>query len=415
MCRLKELGRRLSGHAPPGVSRQPTGLRSRESRMSVEVRKALFWSLGTTVALAALVLAGSRNLAHFDAALVAYTFAVLFAAFGLTYRYSMWLQRPPTGLYWRRGWQAFLRPGWRLDNLRSWFGRVASDVLANRFIFRRGRSRGLTHMLIMWGCLIAVAITFPLVFGWLHFRPVQGDLSLYEAVVFGFAAFRFPHGSATAFFLFHGLVWASFFVIAGVMLAVRRRMRDEGAAALQRFGEDFMPLILLFAVSVTGLMLTVSYTWMGGHAYGFIAILHAITVIGTFLWLPFGKFFHIFQRPAQLGVGFYKDVGRLEDPAHCRRCGHAFSSRMHVEDLIEVQRELGFRYEIPDNAAEHYQWICPPCRRASFVMAQSGLWRGRRGGAALPTEGGLLPMPAPVNSGLGKEPLGEEDAENFHP
>jgi len=137
MCRLKELGRRLSGHAPPGVSRQPTGLRSRESRMSVEVRKALFWSLGTTVALAALVLAGSRNLAHFDAALVAYTFAVLFAAFGLTYRYSMWLQRPPTGLYWRRGWQAFLRPGWRLDNLRSWFGRVASDVLANRFIFLR--------------------------------------------------------------------------------------------------------------------------------------------------------------------------------------------------------------------------------------------------------------------------------------
>lgn len=88
---------------------------------------------------------------------------------------------------------------------------------------------------------------------------------------------------------------------------------------------------------------------------------------------------------------------------------------MHVEDLIDVQRQLGFRYEIPDNAAEHYQWICPPCRRAAFVMAQSGLWRGRRGGATLPTEGGLPPMPAPVNNGLGEGPLGEEDAENFHP
>ena len=88
---------------------------------------------------------------------------------------------------------------------------------------------------------------------------------------------------------------------------------------------------------------------------------------------------------------------------------------MHVEDLIEVQRQLGFRYEIPDNAVEHYQWICPPCRRASFVMAQSGLWRGRRGGAALPTEGGSLSMPVPVNNGLGEGPLGEEDAENFHP
>src|SRR5690606_11276017 len=104
------------------------------------------------------------------------------------------------------------------------------------------------------------------------------------------------HESALAFFLFHGLVWSSFLVIAGVMLAMRRRMRDAGAAALQQFVEDLMPLILLFAVSLTGLMLTASYTWMRGYAYGFIAILHAVTVIATFLWLPFGKFFHIFQR-----------------------------------------------------------------------------------------------------------------------
>jgi hypothetical protein len=32
-----------------------------------------------------------------DSALVAYTFASSFATFGLTYRYAMWLQRPPTG------------------------------------------------------------------------------------------------------------------------------------------------------------------------------------------------------------------------------------------------------------------------------------------------------------------------------
>ena len=78
-------------------------------------------------------------------------------------------------------------------------------------------------------------------------------------------------------------------------------------------------------------------------------------MIVTFLWLPFGKFFHIFQRPAQLGVGFYKDVGRAGEKAHCRRCGHAFTSRMHIEDLIEVERQLGFRYEIPGSADAHYQ------------------------------------------------------------
>jgi hypothetical protein len=383
--------------------------------MTREVIRSAAWGLAITLALGVLILVGSRNLAHFDAALVAYTFAVLFATFGLTYRYAMWLSRPPTALYWRRGWQAFLRRGWRLRNARFWLSRISMDILANRFILRRDRLRGLTHLLIMWGCIIAVAITFPLVFGWLHFRPVPGDLSLYEAVIFGFAAFQFPHDSVVAFFLFHGLVWASVLVIAGVMLAIRRRIREEGAGALQRFAEDFMPLILLFAVSVTGLMLTASYTWMKGYGFTFTSILHAVTVIATFIWLPFGKFFHIFQRPAQLGVGFYKDIGRAEEKAHCRRCGHAFTSRMHVLDLIEVERQLGYRYEIPGSEAEHYQWICPPCRRASFAMAQGLMWSGHRGGAPLPSADRPLPMPTFANSGRGEGPLDVEDAENFHP
>ena len=61
-----------------------------------EVRRATAWGLAVTFALGALIRVGSRNLEHFDAALVAYTVAILFATFGLTYRYSMWLQRPPT-------------------------------------------------------------------------------------------------------------------------------------------------------------------------------------------------------------------------------------------------------------------------------------------------------------------------------
>jgi hypothetical protein len=382
--------------------------------MKPEVTRAIVRGLAASVLLGIAILVGSRNLAHFDAALVAYTFSILFATFGLTYRYSMWLSRPPTALYWRRGWEAFWKRGWRLRNARFWLSRVSQDVLANRFILRRNRLRGLTHLLIMWGCILAAAITFPLVFGWLHFQPVPGDLALYEAVIFGFPSFRFPHASAAGFFLFHGLVWASFLVIGGVVLAVRRRMRDEGAVAVQRFAEDFMPLILLFAVSLTGLMLTASYTWMKGYGFTFISILHAITVIATFVWLPFGKFFHIFQRPAQLGVGFYKDIGRAEEGAQCRRCGHEFTSRRHALDLIEVERELGYRFEIPGSPAEHYQWICPPCRRASFATAQALTWRGSRGGKSL-LEQGSIPTPIPVNSGIGQGPLGVEDEENFHP
>lgn len=380
-----------------------------------EVFRAAFWGLTTTAVLAVLIVVGSRNLAHFDAALVAYTFAVLFATFGLTYRYAMWLQRPPTGIYWRRGWSAFFRRGVRLRNVGRWFQRVGSEVMANRFILRRSRMRGLTHLLIMWGCIIAVLITFPLVFGWLYFVPVDGNPEWYRVVFFGFPTFAFPAYSPISFFMFHGLVWSSFLVIAGVMLAMRRRMRDEGAVAVQRYVEDFVPLILLFAVSLTGLMLTASYTWMKGFAFNFIAILHAITVIGTFIWLPFGKFFHVFQRPAQLGVGYYKDQGRAEGAAHCRRCGTPFTSEMHVQDLIEVERRLGYRYDVADERVGHYQWICPPCRRASLAVAQGLLWQHRRGGSPISREGRTPPVPRYANPGIGEGPLGIEDADNFHP
>lgn len=341
--------------------------------MKRETIKAGAWGAVVTLALAALIVIGSRNLAHFDAALVAYTFATLFATFGITYRYAMWLQRPPTALYWRRGWQVFLRPKYLARNIATWVARVAGDFAMNHFIARRGPARWGAHMLLMWGCLIAIAITFPLVFGWVHFETLPQDLNWYQAYVFGFRAFTFPIHSIFGFMVFHGLVWSSILVIAGVMVAMRRRMRDHGAAAVQQFAEDFLPLILLFAISATGLMLTASYSWMKGYGYDFLAILHAITVIFTLLWLPFGKFFHIFQRPAQLGVSFYKDIGAREAQAECRRCSQAYGSRMHVEDLIEVERKLGFRYELPGQV-EHYQWICPQCRRATLAVAQGRMW-----------------------------------------
>lgn len=383
--------------------------------MTTEVRKATLWGLAATFVLAILIVIGSRNLGHFDAALVAYTAAVLFATFGLTYRYAMWLQRPPTAIYWKRGWQTFLRRGYRAGNMVNWVRYFVGDVLLNRFIFARERLRGLTHFLIMWGVILAVVITFPLVFGWLHFQSVPDDLDLYQAYVFGFPTFTFPVDSIFAFSAFHGLVLSSFIVIAGVMLAMRRRMREEGAAALQLFTEDMLPLILLFAVSITGLMLTASYTWMRGYAYDFIAILHAITVIGTFLWLPFGKFFHIFQRPAQLGVRFYQDVGRREEAAHCRRCGDPFTSLMHGQDLIETEAALGYDYELPESEVEHYQWVCPPCRRALFALAQGRLWQEQRGGRSRTPEPYTPTTPSYVNPGLGEGPLGVDDASNFHP
>jgi hypothetical protein len=202
---------------------------------------------------------------------------------------------------------------------------------------------------------------------------VPGNLHMYRTFVFGVPVQDFPVESAVAFIIFHGLVWSSFLVIAGVMLAFRRRMIDHGAVAVQQFGQDILPLLLLFAISVTGLMLTASYTWMRGYAYEFLAILHAAAVIVTLLWLPFGKLFHVFQRPAQLGVGFYKDAGARGEQAVCRRCRQPYASLLMVQDLATVEHELGFRYELP--AGGHYQEVCPKCRRALFGLSQGALWQ----------------------------------------
>src|SRR6188768_1651841 len=153
-------------------------------RLSSKAR-ATIWGATTTALLAVLIVAGSRNLAHFDAALVGYTFATLFATFGITYRYAMWLERPPTRMYWRRGWQFFLSPRELPRNLVTAAKRAVVEFAGNRFIFRRGILRGLTHWLIMWGCLVAAAITFPLVWGWIHFETVPGNLHIYRIFVFG--------------------------------------------------------------------------------------------------------------------------------------------------------------------------------------------------------------------------------------
>jgi hypothetical protein len=354
---------------------RPEGYCNRVIGMARDKVVAAAWGVLFTIVLGALIIVGSRNLNHFDAALVGYTFATLFATFGITYRYAMWLRRPPTRLYWRCGWTIFLTPRFAGANLVEALRRFVLAFAVNQFIFRRGRLRGLAHWLIMWGCVGAALITFPLVWGWVHFETVPGHLDVYQTYVFGFPVLEFAVDSITGFVAFHGLVWASLLVVAGVMLAFRRRMIDRAAVSVQQFGQDILPLVLLFAISVTGLMLTASYTWMKGYAYDFLAILHAITVIVTLLYLPFGKLFHIFQRPAQLGVSFYKDAGTRGEQAVCRRCGERYASAMMVRDLAIVERELGFTYEMhPAQGADHYQQICPRCRRALFGLAQGRAW-----------------------------------------
>lgn len=339
-----------------------------KSRSFEQIRAGAWATLWTGFLIAAIVV-GSRNLQNFDPALVIYTFAVIFATWGVVYHYNVWIDKPPTRVYWDRGWQLFWSRG-VLRSLGSVLKTLATHLVAQRFIGKRSTMRWWMHQCLFWGCLLAMAITFPLVFGWISFNSRPDDQMIYVTYLFGFAAGEFPLHTAVAELLFHGLDVAAFLVLAGIGLALWRRMRDRGAQAVQSFALDFFPLIVLFAISVTGLALTVSQAWLRGASYSFLAILHAITVIAGLLFLPFGKFFHIFQRPAQLGVKLYHEAGAEGEGALCGRCGTRYASKMHIDDLrATVLPAMGFHYEIKGELG-HWQGLCPSCKRKSLASAQ---------------------------------------------
>jgi NNP family nitrate/nitrite transporter-like MFS transporter len=337
------------------------------TRTADKVRAGAWATLLTGVLIAAIVL-GSRNLQYFDPALVIYTFAIIFATWGVIYHYSVWIRKPPTYVYWQRGWQLFKKRG-IIRSFNNLVLTVGTHLLAQTFIAKRSRLRWAMHQMIFWGCVLAMLITFPLVFGWINFTSATNDQMTYVPHLFGFAAGSFRLHTFTALLLFHGLDIAAFLVLGGIALSLWRRMRDEGARAVQTFSMDFWPLILLFAISITGLALTVSQEWLAGSFYDFIAILHAITVITALLYLPFGKFFHIFQLPAQLGVKLYQRAGEEGEGAICARCGERYASRMHVDDLERVLPQVGFNYSM-SGPVVNWQELCPACKRKSISLAQ---------------------------------------------
>jgi NNP family nitrate/nitrite transporter-like MFS transporter len=347
------------------------------SRHATQVRAGAFATLMTAL-LGAAIVVGSRNLQNFDAALVIYTFAAIFMVWGVSYHYSVWLEKPPTRLYWRRTWDLLRSQG--LRGLAIVAERAVTHVALQTFIAKRSPMRWWMHQLIFWGCLLAVAITFPLVFGWVHFRSAPNDQMTYVTYLFGFPVGSFRIRTVLSWMIFHGLDIAAVMVLAGVFLSLWRRLRDQGAQATQTFAMDFFPLILLTAISVTGLALTASIIWLRGNFYDFLAILHAITVVAGLLYLPFGKFFHIFQRPAQLGVKLYQAVGESGPAAVCSRCGEPFASQMHIDDLNGVLRELGFDYRMGSTGV--WQQVCPACKRKSLATTQLRLRKEFHGTAA---------------------------------
>lgn len=304
--------------------------------------------------LVLLMYLGSRGFKDFDSALIGYAVATVFALAAVVYRYTLWITRPPTWRNFRRYTTLIPVAWWR-------------DLLGQTFILKRGRRRWAAHMAIFWGVVLSCLITFPLTFGWIRFSLVPPDR--YQAWFFGLPIFRFPVEAGIGFAVFHALDFTALLLIVGVALALWRRITDMGLVTTQRFGFDLVPLVLLFAIAVTGLALTASSLWWEGRFYWFVSLLHQVTVVGWLISIPFGKFFHVVQRPASVGVTLYQTVnqdvehyGAQEQTGRCRRCGRDLPSQQFVEDLKATLGDLSQHYDL---GAERgwLQDYCPTCKR----------------------------------------------------
>lgn len=324
---------------------------------------------GSALVFAGIVI-GSRGLAHFDPELVFYAIGSILTAFAVAYRFTVWSQRPPTKVYLRRGFQLLLKGKFPRRKTSAAID-TADKFVAQNFIRRRSWYRWIMHLCLSGGCTLAFAITFPLVFGWVHFSASPADAEIYLVKVLGFAVDSFNIHSLKGAIMFNMLNIAAGFVMIGLTMAAIRRFTDAGERATQKFFEDILPLLLIFAVTVTGLGLTVSYKFMAGAGHGFLVIVHLFSVLALLFYIPFGKLFHMFQRICSLCVALYKREGEEGPRACCVRCGDDFTSAMHVDDLKGVLDELGFNYRFTTpNGEVHYQDICPACRRRMVALNQ---------------------------------------------
>jgi len=346
-----------------------------KARINTFNHRALQAGVLASVFVSVLIVLGSRGLQHFDWALTSYAVGCIFAVFAVVYRYAVWSQRPPTRMYLKRGLQAFFSRKRGVTSVPKNAGTLGRLLLDNfvlqRFITKRSRERWIMHACLSWGGMLAFAITFPLVFGWIHFESLPNNAEIYQVFIAGFAVEQFAVHSVRGFLHFNLLNISAVVLLIGLALSVKLRMSDRGEFATQTFYDDVFPILLLFAVCITGLMLSVSARLLAGSGFQFIGMTHAASVIGLLLYLPFGKLFHIIQRPLSLGVSFYKQAGTSSGEANCRRCGAGYASQTQVDDLKTVLDELGFNFRFATAGGElHYQDICPPCRRRLLALYQ---------------------------------------------
>lgn len=310
--------------------------------------------------LAILTFIGTRMFTHVDLNLYGYMVGTIIFLGGFFYRFISWGERPPTKLLIKKGMKLLFR--------KSTPKTTVNHLAVYEFIWNRGIYRWTQHILIGWGCILACLVTFPLVFGWMYFT--MDDTGYYNIILMGMEIMTVPADGIIANLSYNALNITALMVIAGVSMALYRRIKNMQARAEQTILYDFLPLYMLLLISITGLALTFMNVFLHGVGQPIMSLIHQWSVIITLIYLPFGKLAHIPFRPLSIFARNYREHYAEQSMKKCNVCGNEFVSDEQSKDVVAV---LGInQIEFQTKEGYHLAELCLPCRRKYRIAQFSG-------------------------------------------
>ncbi|WP_078428330.1 MFS transporter [Alkalihalobacterium alkalinitrilicum] len=312
---------------------------------------------------------GTKQFTHVDMMLFGYLISSFVFAIGLTVRICSWVIRPATHQVIKRTIKNLKTRKRQKRNVKAIAKTLVDNIIFQKFIFKRGIYRGIQHWLVAWGCIGSFGITFGLTFGWVHFSLV--DPETYQIVVFGIPTLQMAANGLFAELVYNGLNITALMVLAGVVMMMIRRAKDKNVQVGQRFEFDLFPLYMLLAVTVSGLVLTLSYKFMGGYMHQYLTLIHQVTVVIFLVYFPFGKLFHLPIRPLAAAVPMNYQEQLQVDTRPCKKCGTSYSSDDQIDDVKDILGAQAFDLQLKDGS--YLADYCPSCRRRMRVMSQLNL------------------------------------------
>ena len=184
--------------------------------------------------------------------------------------------------------KSFIKKGLKLLFRKSTAKTSVNHLAIYNFIRNRGVYRWVQHILIGWGCVLACFVTFPLVFGWMYFT--MDDNGYYTIVLLGMNVMKVKADGIIAFFSYNALNISAIMVIAGVCMALYRRLKNMQARAEQKFMYDFLPLVFIVIYFNYRTFINVYEHCLAWHGCSRImSLIHQFSVIVTLIYLPFRK------------------------------------------------------------------------------------------------------------------------------